>query len=287
MAQQKKLSIFVLFVIVLQNIDNANTECIGIEVKLFIRAEYLESSVREDFKHTTNIQTSSTFKSNYKKLAVSASVSGSGAGFSGSASASYEAVTDSALENSGSSHKEKKTMTKFDDGQNQIIRKILTRVTIDGLKAQTITSDIVDSVNENDSPSPEKLRNWAADYINYTYGDKDGNHDGIRKNTYTETTCVQVSEIIDPFELVEENTECRTTNQRHLRKPICDGNCRSPVNRGAQGVANCFQLLQADDECGTLWFEVGHDYCACYKNGLQSCTAESDDYEDLYRIRTV
>ena len=168
MAQQKKLSFFLFFVIALQNIENANTKCV--QVKLFIRANYLEQSVRKAYLHIKYIETSSSFKKNYEKLAVSAAIEGSGGGFSGAASASYLGVTESAVSTSESKHVEQTTETTFDRGQNQIIEKISITVTIDGRTAKSITQDIVDVVDEKNSPSLLDLRKKAEDYISYNYG---------------------------------------------------------------------------------------------------------------------
>lgn len=192
MAQQKKLSIFLFIVIALQHIDNANTKCV--EVKLFIQANYLEQSVRKAFRHIKIIETSSSFKKNYEKVAASASVSASYGGFSGSASAAYEGVTEAAVSSSKSRHVEQTTETTFDPSQNQIIEKILITVSIDGRTAKTITQDIVDVVDEKNSPTHLELRKRAEDYISYNYGDIQGGT--VRKNTYQATTCVKVNYVL-------------------------------------------------------------------------------------------
>ena len=106
---------------------------------------------------------------------------------------------------------------------------------------------------------------------------------------YCKTSFVSFSKIGDPsdsYVLVKQNAEC---NEGHLtiipeRRDICWGDCTLLVNREEAGIANCFQLLQADSECGNKWFEVGDNLCMCYSIELLKCNITSDPYEDLYKI---
>ena len=84
--------------------------------------------------------------------------------------------------------------------------------------------------------------------------------------------------------MVQQNAECDTSTQTHRRKDICGGDCTLPINREVAGVANCFELVHADSECGNKWFEVGDNLCMCYLTGLVECDIESDEGENLYRI---
>merc|ERR1712110_565463 len=85
--------------------------------------------------HLKSISSSKHFKSQYDRLAVSASISGSYGGLSAAASASYEGVTDSA--SSGEDYKEliKTDITEFQTDVYQIIREIATTVSINGVTA--------------------------------------------------------------------------------------------------------------------------------------------------------
>merc|ERR1712110_185325 len=95
--------------------------------------------------HLKSISSSKHFKSQYDKLAVSASISGTYGGLSAAASAAYEGVTDSA--SSGESYKElvKTDSTEFHENENQIIREITTTVSINGVTATELDSKIVDA----------------------------------------------------------------------------------------------------------------------------------------------
>ena len=186
MVPQKELSVFLLVFILLQTFDNAHTACTS--VKLFVKAEYRESSVRETYTHTKITESSSSFKRNYNSVSGSASVSASYGGFSGSASASYNEVTESALAISGSRSEENTNRVTYDPGFNQIIQVITTTVTINGRSAKTTTRDIVDVVAEENSPSLSDLRNHAEEYIRYNFGDIPGGI--VRQNTYEATACV-------------------------------------------------------------------------------------------------
>ena len=100
------------------------------------------------------------------------------------------------------------------------------------------------------------------------------------ENTYLFLFFFEIGESSISYELLQQNAECGG----HVRKDICNGDCSLPVNREVAGVANCFQLMQGDSECGNKWFEVGDNLCMCYLIELLQCDITSDGGEDLYQI---
>jgi len=186
MAAVKVLSIGLLLILVAKNIVDVSAKCTPIT--LTVMAEYRESSLIKDYKHTRLITSSSSFKRNFESLDTSASVSASYGGFSGEASASFSQVSESAVSTTKSRDETKTTEVTYAEGQNHIIEKITKIVTIDGRSATVITQDIVDVVPVADSPSYSQLRRKGEDYIDYNYGGARGGK--IRNNVYTESTCL-------------------------------------------------------------------------------------------------
>jgi len=186
MAALKLLSICLLLILVTINIGDVRAKCTPIA--LTVKAEFSESSLRSDYKHTRLVTSSSSFRRNFDRLDVSASVSGSYAGFSAEASASFSEVSESAASSTKSRDETKTSKVTYAPGQNHIIRKLSKTVTIDGRSASVITQDFVDVIAVEDSPSYSQLRKMGEDYIAYNYGGIRGGK--IRNNVYTASACV-------------------------------------------------------------------------------------------------
>ena len=160
----------------------ANCDYGRTRVSVRVETEFFERSVAKMSSHLKSISSSKHFKSQYDRLAVSASISGSYGGLSAAASAAYEGVTDSA--SSGEDYKElvKTDSTEFHENENQIIREITTTVSINGVTAIERDSKIVDAQPKDQELSLAELRQKANEYMKYRFGNN------VINNVYEETT---------------------------------------------------------------------------------------------------
>jgi len=190
MTALNQLIVGLLMVVVTANIGNVQGKCTPI--KLYVKAEYLMSSLKEDYKHIREIAQSTSFKRNYDSMDVAAAVSGSYGGFSASASASFSEVSETETSNSKLTDKTRTTKVTYNEGQNHVVLKITKTVTINGRSKTVVSREIRYPIRVKDSPSFEtiarELEKKSEDYIKYNYGGITGGK--IRRNTYEATACI-------------------------------------------------------------------------------------------------
>ena len=158
-------------------------------ISLVVSTEFFEQSVKSASSYTKTVRSSSAFKKNLNQLATSASVSGSASvpgigSFSASASASYEHLSESVTSSTKYEETIRSEKTEFNESFLQIIREVITRVTINGKSASITEKKFVDSVPVGKSLSSSQLNKMAEDYM----GDRFGSTKTLRK-TFSETIC--------------------------------------------------------------------------------------------------
>jgi len=260
MAAVKLLSICLLLILVIINIGDVRAKCTPIALN--VKAEFSESSLRKDYKHTRLVTSSSSFRQNFDKIDVSASLSGSYGGFSAEASASFSEVSESASSTTKSRDETKTSEVTYAPGQNHIIRKLSKTVTIDGRSASVITQDFVDVIAVEDSPSYSQLRKMGEDYIAYNYGGISGGK--IRNNVYTASACV---------------TDCRRTYQGGC------GNWEEKLLNSYDDreytVSQCHVLCDKEPLCAGFFVGRYDKRCQLYREG---CTYSNNDAWDYYAM---
>ena len=171
--------------LILFNLD----DCIPLSLR--VKAEFFEKSVKKASKTEILTTSTSSFRSNYDKLAFSLSSSIGYKGFSASAASAFEKVTSSVESFSGTSHRETSKEEEYKPGFLQIERVITTEVTINGKLAKTIEREFVDSVKAEHPESSEQLKQRAKNYINDNFGNLAGEEGAcLRDNVYTASGCV-------------------------------------------------------------------------------------------------
>ena len=164
-------------------------DCIPLSLR--VKAEFFEKSVKKASKTEILTTSTSSFRSNYKKLAFSLSSTIGFKGFSASAASAFEKVASSSESFSGFSHRETSKEEEFKSGFLQIERVITTEVSINGKLAKTIQRELVDSVKVENAESPEQLKQREINYINDNFGNLAGEEGAcLRGNVYTASGCV-------------------------------------------------------------------------------------------------
>jgi len=160
-------------------------------ITLHVFTEFYEQSVKSASSYTKTVRSSSEFKSSLGSLAVSGSVSASAsggfagfsAGFSAEASASYASVKESVESSSKYSETISSEKVEFNTGFLQIIRKIETKLIIDGKIGVVIEKEFVDSVPIAQSLSGAQLKKRGEDYMKNRFSGREVG------NRFTETVC--------------------------------------------------------------------------------------------------
>lgn len=181
-----------------------------------IVTEFFERSVAKDSKHLKTISSSKNFKKQHEKLGISGSISAGFGGFSASAKASYEAVKDSA--SSGESYKEliKTDIVEFHPNENQIIRRITTTISINGVTATERDEVIVDAQPKDQELSLAELRQKANEYMTYRFGNN------VINNVYQETTttCNQKYRLTDRGQTCQDIGLLTITTEKECQKAM-------------------------------------------------------------------
>lgn len=149
------------------------------KITLHVFTEFYEQSVKSASPYTKTVRSSSEFKSSLGSLAPSASASGGYAAFSAEASASYESVKE-ASKYSLTISSEK---VEFNTGFLQIIRKIESKLIINGKSVVVIEKEFVDSVPIDQSLSGAQLKKRGEDYMKNRFSGREVG------NRFTETVC--------------------------------------------------------------------------------------------------
>merc|ERR1712123_382189 len=136
------------------------------KITLHVFTEFYEQSVHSASPYTKTVRSSSEFKSSLGSLAPSAS-------------ASYESVKE-ANKYSETTSSEK---VEFNTGFLQIIRKIESKLIINGKSVVVIEKEFVDSVPIDQSLSGAQLKKRGEDYMKNRFSGREVG------NRFTETVC--------------------------------------------------------------------------------------------------
>jgi len=158
---------------------NAGEDMITLEVT----AEFFEQSVQSKFSYTKRVSSSSEFKKSLQSLEASASLKVGYGLFSAEASASYATVEESVKSGSESNENVEQKETVFKNDFLQILRKIETKLIINGYSAVVIEKELVDSVPIKESLTDEQLYLLAENYMKRTFPEK------AFGNKFKETVC--------------------------------------------------------------------------------------------------
>lgn len=199
-------------------------------IELFVITTYLQQSFTSASSYSKTIHSSKSFKKQLEHLKISASVSVSGsvgiklfsASASLSASASYDKLVDSVESSEKYEYEEKSNSQTFNPDLLQIIRKTVTRVTINGVAAQSTEMEFEDSVTLDQRLSRSEKRKWAEEYMEYLFG-----NGTTVKNTFTETACLKKGKamtLLDPFFNSGDGISLKANNGKYLSSTWIEGN---------------------------------------------------------------
>ena len=152
-------------------------------ISLHVTAEFFEQSVQSKSAYTKDVSSSSEFKKSLQSLEASGSLKVGYGLFSAEASASYATVEESVKSASESNEYVEQKETVFKNDFLQILRKIETKLIINGYSAVVIEKELVDSVPIKESLTDEQLYLMAENYMKRTFPEK------TFGNKFKETVC--------------------------------------------------------------------------------------------------
>lgn len=155
-----------------------------VTVKVFV--EHHQQSLTSASSYLKTISSSSSYKSQYDSLDVSASVSGSYGGFSASASAAYSEVNSLTTSSSNYNYREEGKTKTYNPKQLQISREVTTTVIIGGRSSKVYEKRFVNSTPLASGWSNEKLHQASVRFLKNKFYDDNSN---IRGTTYTSESC--------------------------------------------------------------------------------------------------
>jgi hypothetical protein len=160
-------------------------------LRVRVVADYFQRSYISTSEYSKTIITSESFKENFDSLSTSASVSASFKLFSASAQATYDSVSSSASHQADSRHTEQSSKVEFDPDFLQIVQKVTREVTINGVTAKTITTELKDAVPQDAPLSYDELIRRENDFIR-RYARASAGKGIVRENSFTENKCIKV-----------------------------------------------------------------------------------------------
>ena len=178
-----------LLALILFNPNLVFGEFCGSTITLRVTAEYHERSLNMSSSYVESIHSSSSFKKTYDKFSMEMSSGGGFKGFSASRSMAFETVKDKTTRTDEYRESIEREMTEYNENFLQIFREVTSEISIDGVSARVVEEIFVDSVPINQTLSPDQLITLAEDYIEYEYGNDDGEGE-INGSTFTETVCM-------------------------------------------------------------------------------------------------
>ena len=154
-----------------------------VEVILQVEVEFFKLATGMAKSYSLIEDASTAFLKTLNDMSTSASVSGGYGGFTASASGSYSKLTEECTNSESHALNEEEKQTWFNIDFFQIIRKVTTRLTINGKSGTTKEKRFVDSIPKSEDLTREQREQRARDYMTFNYGDK------AVGNKFTESVC--------------------------------------------------------------------------------------------------
>lgn len=161
------------------------------KIKVTIVVEHQQHSVVESADYEKRVTSTSLYKSKYRDVSASASISGSYGGFSAAAEAAFSKVNSDVQSSKNDSEVVKSVERKYNPGFLQLYRQVSTTVEIAGSVAKTIEKNIIDSVEHKEQlRTTAQLRKESEDYLKLHNRIDSGITSGGRQALYSESVCI-------------------------------------------------------------------------------------------------